>query len=262
VLSRFYRRLFLTRLQAAFEAGQLRFFGDLASLATPAAFAARLRPLHTIRWVVYAKRPFGGPEQVLEYLGRYTHCVAIANSRLISLAESRVSFRWKDYRHHDKQKVMTLGADEFIRRFCWSKPDSNCRSHPLTRSRSLGGAGASGSARQDRRRHREARNAVCSLDELGRQFPGMPDAPSHGQNRLRARDRLRRLRASGGALFAFSAKTRSVGTIAFVVKANAKKWPRADSLMREKIFLIARFNSLQGPKKFPVRMRRELAYKH
>ena len=80
VLSRLYRRLFLTRLQAAFDAGQLRFFGDLAYLATPAMFAARLRPLRTIRWVVYAKRPFGGPEQVLDYLGRYTHRVAIANS--------------------------------------------------------------------------------------------------------------------------------------------------------------------------------------
>jgi hypothetical protein len=117
VLSRLYRRLFLTRLQAAFDAGQLRFFGNLASLATPAMFAARLRPLRTIRWVVYAKRPFGGPEQVLDYLGRYTHRVAIANSRLLGLAEGQVSFRWKDYRHHDKQKVMTLAADEFIRRF-------------------------------------------------------------------------------------------------------------------------------------------------
>jgi hypothetical protein len=67
--------------------------------------------------VVYAKRPFGGPQQVLDYLGRYTHRVAIANSRLVGLTEGRVSFRWKDYRHHDKQKVMTLGADEFIRRF-------------------------------------------------------------------------------------------------------------------------------------------------
>ncbi|HZC95173.1 MAG TPA: IS91 family transposase, partial [Bradyrhizobium sp.] len=117
VLSRLYRRLFLTRLQAAFDAGHLRFFGDLASLAAPPIFAARLRPLRTIRWVVYAKRPFGGPERVLDYLGRYTHRVAIANSRLVGLAEGRVSFRWKDYRHHDKQKVMTLGADEFIRRF-------------------------------------------------------------------------------------------------------------------------------------------------
>jgi hypothetical protein len=117
VLSRLYRRLFLTRLQAAFDAGHLRFFGDLASLAAPPIFAARLRPLRTIRWVVYAKRPFGGPERVLDYLGRYTHRVAIANSRLVGLAEGRVSFRWKDYRHHDKQKVMSLGADEFIRRF-------------------------------------------------------------------------------------------------------------------------------------------------
>src|SRR6266478_3098495 len=117
VLSRLYRRLFLTRLQAAFDAGQLRFFGDLASLARPALFAAWLRPLRSVEWVVYAKPPFGGPEQVLNYLGRYTHRVAIANSRLVGLAEDRVSFRWKDYRHHDKQKVMTLAADEFIRRF-------------------------------------------------------------------------------------------------------------------------------------------------
>src|SRR5690242_5215145 len=92
VLSRVYRRLFLTRLQDAFDAGQLRFSGDLVSLARPAMFAARLRALRTIPWVVYAKRPFGGPEQVLEYLGRYTHRVAIANSRLVSLAEGRVSF--------------------------------------------------------------------------------------------------------------------------------------------------------------------------
>jgi len=99
------------------------------------------------------------------------------------------------------------------------------------------------------------------VDELGGQISGNAWRALHGQNRRRARDRLRRLRASGGALFTFSAKTRSVGTIAFVVKANAKKWTRADSLMREKISLIARFNSLQGLKKFPVRMRRELARK-
>src|SRR5712692_7571336 len=117
VLSRLYRRLFLTRLQAAFDAGQLRFFGSLASLAARGVFAACLRPLRTIPWVVYAKRPFGGPEQVLDYLARYTHRVAIANSRLVTLADGRVSFLWKDYRHHDKRKVMTLDADEFIRRF-------------------------------------------------------------------------------------------------------------------------------------------------
>ena len=100
-----------------FDAGELGFFGDLTSLAAPALFAAWLRPLRAIRWVVYAKRPFGGPQQVLDYLGRYTHRVAIANSRLVGLTEGRVTFRWKDYRHHNKQKVMTLGADEFIRRF-------------------------------------------------------------------------------------------------------------------------------------------------
>ncbi len=117
VLSRLYRRLFLTRLQAAFDAGQLRFFGALANLAGRGVFAACLRPLQAIPWVVYAKRPFGGPEQVLDYLARYTHRVAIANSRLVTLAAGRVSFLWKDYRHHDKPKVMTLNADEFIRRF-------------------------------------------------------------------------------------------------------------------------------------------------
>ena len=117
VLSRLYRRLFLTRLQAAFDAGQLRFFDSLASLAARGVFTACLRSLRAIPWVVYAKRPFGGPEQVLDYLARYTHRVAIANSRLVALADGRVSFLWKDYRHHDKRKVMTLDADEFIRRF-------------------------------------------------------------------------------------------------------------------------------------------------
>ncbi|HZC89457.1 MAG TPA: transposase, partial [Mycobacterium sp.] len=111
------RRLFLTRLEAAFDTGQLRFFGALASLEKPDMFTACLRPLRTIPWVVYAKRPFGGPEQVLDYLARYTHRVAIANSRLVALADGRVSFLWKDYRHHDRPKVMTLDAGEFIRRF-------------------------------------------------------------------------------------------------------------------------------------------------
>ncbi len=117
VLSRLFRSLFLQGLQAAFAAGQLGFFGDLAHLADPAAFAERLAQLRRIDWVVYAKPPFGGPEQVLAYLGRYTHRVAIANSRLISLSEGKVSFSWKDYRHNGKAKVMTLDADEFIRRF-------------------------------------------------------------------------------------------------------------------------------------------------
>jgi len=117
VLSRLFRRLFLQGLQEAFDAGRLRFFGDLACLAEPAAFTRRLDQLRHINWVVYAKPPFGSPEQVLAYLGRYTHRVAIANSRLIALNNGKVSFTWKDYRHDGKTKAMTLDADEFIRRF-------------------------------------------------------------------------------------------------------------------------------------------------
>jgi len=117
VLSRLFRRLFLDELRAAFEAGDLGFFGELAGLAAPAAFAYRLRTVRQIDWVVYAKPPFGGPAQVLAYLGRYTHRVAIANSRLVSVTDTEVAFRWKDYRHHNKAKVMTLDAGEFIRRF-------------------------------------------------------------------------------------------------------------------------------------------------
>jgi len=117
VLSRLFRRRFLEELQASFDAGELAFFGNLAGLAQSAAFARRLRELRRIEWVVYAKPPFGGPEQVLAYLGRYTHRVAISNSRLISVDDGKIAFRWKDYRHHGKSKLMTLDADEFIRRF-------------------------------------------------------------------------------------------------------------------------------------------------
>jgi len=117
VLSRLFRRLFLEQMQAAFEAGDLGFFGALAELADPVAFARRLRELRRVEWVVYAKPPFGGPAQVLAYLGRYTHRVAIANSRLVSETDTDVAFRWRDYRHHGKPKVMTLEPQEFIRRF-------------------------------------------------------------------------------------------------------------------------------------------------
>jgi hypothetical protein len=117
VLSALFRRLFLARLRAAFDADKLHFFGALTPLIQPAVFARRLAALHRIDWVVYAKRPFGGPAQVLAYLGRYTHRVAIANSRLIALEDGNVSFRWRDYRHHGKTKIMILTAEEFIRRF-------------------------------------------------------------------------------------------------------------------------------------------------
>ena len=117
VLSRLFRRLFLEGLRALHDAGELQFFTDLAGLKDAAAFRTHLAPLHNIEWVVYAKRPFAGPSQVLAYLARYTHRVAIANSRLISLADGKVSFRWKDYRQNGKPKSMTLAAGEFMRRF-------------------------------------------------------------------------------------------------------------------------------------------------
>jgi len=119
VLSRLFRRLFLGKLIAAHNAGDLKFFRDHAALADPQAFAAYLAPLRRTEWVVYAKRPFGGPQAVLAYLSRYTHRVAIANSRLIACDRTGVSFRWKDYRAdgRDRQKLMTLSTGEFIRRF-------------------------------------------------------------------------------------------------------------------------------------------------
>jgi Putative transposase/Transposase zinc-binding domain len=117
VLSRLYRRLFLQRLRAAFDDAKLQLFGHLAPLAEPAAFSRHLDSLRRAEWVVYAKRPFGGPEQVLAYLGRYTHRVAMANSRLLACEHGRVRFRWKDYRAGNKSKSMTLDAEEFIRRF-------------------------------------------------------------------------------------------------------------------------------------------------
>jgi hypothetical protein len=119
VLSRLFRRLFLEKILAAHQANNLKFFGDHATLADPQAFAAYLAPLRRTEWVVYAKRPFGGPQAVLAYLSRYTHRVAIANSRLIACDRSGVTFRWKDYRAEgrDRQKVMTLSTGEFIRRF-------------------------------------------------------------------------------------------------------------------------------------------------
>ncbi|MCP4303587.1 MAG: IS91 family transposase [bacterium] len=117
VLSRLYRRLFLEQLQAAFDAGRLHFFADLAGLAEPRAFAHQLKRLGKINWIVYAKPPFGSPEQVLAYLARYTHRVAIANTRLVAIDKTCVRFRWRDYRHHNKVKLMSLDAHEFIRRF-------------------------------------------------------------------------------------------------------------------------------------------------
>jgi hypothetical protein len=119
VLSRLFRRLFLDGLIRLHEDGELQFFNDLAPLADIDALRAHLAPLRRSEWAVYAKRPFAGPEQVLAYLARYTHRVAIGNSRLVSIDNGHVSFRWKDYREEGRQraKVMRLTAGEFMRRF-------------------------------------------------------------------------------------------------------------------------------------------------
>ena len=116
-LARVFRGKYLQALHRAFTAGKLRFAGALAALADPAAFATWLRDLRQQDWVVYAKRPLAGPTQVLEYLGRYTHRVAISNERLVSHTDGVVRFRWRDYADGDRVKIMTLAAEEFIRRF-------------------------------------------------------------------------------------------------------------------------------------------------
>lgn len=118
VLSRYFRRVLLAALQDAFEAGQLHFAGRLQPLSDPPRFTEHLRPARETEWVVYAKRPFAGPEQVLDYLGRYTHRIAIGNQRLCSLDDGSVRFRYTDYRRSgaSRQKTMTLNATEFIRR--------------------------------------------------------------------------------------------------------------------------------------------------
>jgi hypothetical protein len=117
VLSEVFRGKFVGALKQAFRDGQLRFEGDLTLLAQPKIFAAWLRPLYRQDWVVYLKPPFGGPQFVLQYLGRYTHRVAISNHRLISFADGKVTFRWRDSAHNNEQKLMTLSLDEFLRRF-------------------------------------------------------------------------------------------------------------------------------------------------
>lgn len=117
VLSRVFRGKFVAALKRAFQDGQLSFHGDLKLLAQSKTFFAWLRPLFRKDWVVYAKRPFGGPEYVLRYLGRYTHRVAISNHRLVSFADQKVTFHWRDSAHKNEQRLMTLSLDKFLRRF-------------------------------------------------------------------------------------------------------------------------------------------------
>jgi hypothetical protein len=117
VLRRVFRGKFVAGLKSAFQQGRLHLSGDLAPLTQPRIFASWLRPLFRKDWVVYSKPPFGGPAYVLQYLGRYTHRVAISNHRLVSLADGQVTFRWRDSAHHNEHKLMTLSLDEFLRRF-------------------------------------------------------------------------------------------------------------------------------------------------
>jgi hypothetical protein len=117
VLREVFRGKFVDALEQAFQNGQLNFQGDLKLLAQPKIFAAWLRPLYRQDWVVYLKRPFGGPEYVLQYLDRYTHRVAISNHRLVSFADGQVTFRWRDSADHNQQKLLSLSLDEFLCRF-------------------------------------------------------------------------------------------------------------------------------------------------
>jgi DNA-directed RNA polymerase subunit M/transcription elongation factor TFIIS len=117
VLSRLFRRLFLRYLEKDFDQGKLEFFASLEACRMRRAFLRHIEPTRKVEWVVYAKPPFAGPDEVLKYVAGYTHSVAISNSRLLDIANEKVRFRWKDYRNENRQKTMALSADEFIRRF-------------------------------------------------------------------------------------------------------------------------------------------------
>ena len=117
VLSRLFRRLFLKYLEEAFDSGKLRFFSSLEALRDRQAFDRHLDPVRNLKWVVYAKPPFAGPQQVVNYVGRYTHRGAISNHRIVDIEGGEVKFTWRDYRDNNRQKTMTLSADQFIGRF-------------------------------------------------------------------------------------------------------------------------------------------------
>jgi hypothetical protein len=174
VLSPLFRRLFLGYLQQAFDAGELQFFSSLEPLRERDAFLRYLAPIRYAPWVVYAKPPFAGPEQVLEYVGRYTHRVAISNNRLLDIADGMVRFRWRDYRDHNRQKTMSVSADEFIRRFLL-----HVLPEGFHRIRYYGLLGS---------RHRAQKLARC------RELLGMPSPePSDGQSERDYRDHYEQL---------------------------------------------------------------------
>jgi hypothetical protein len=175
VLSRFFRRRFLELLEQAFDGGELEFFAALQDLRERNTFQRYLEPLRDKEWVVYAKAPFAGPQQVLDYVGRYTHRVAISNNRLLNIEHGKVSFRWKDYRDDSAQKIMTLEADEFIRRFLL-----HVLPQGLQRIRYYGLMG---------NRHREEKLAKCrQLLDMAPKMPADTDveAPSAYRDRYQA----------------------------------------------------------------------------
>jgi hypothetical protein len=159
--------LFLEGLQRAFEASELRFFSSLERLHDPVAFRRYLDPARLVNWVVYAKPPFAGAERVLEYVGRYTHRVAIANNRIVDIEDGKVRFRWKDYRNENRQKVMTLDAGEFIRRFL-----VHVLPEGLQRIRYYGFMG---------NRYRKQKLARCR-ELLGMQQSVTPEKPKEGRD--------------------------------------------------------------------------------
>jgi hypothetical protein len=133
VLSRVFRGKFVAALKSAFHQGKIEFYGSLAPLREPYIFAAWLRLLFRHDWVVYSKPPFGGPQHALRYLGAYTHRVAISNRRLVALEQGNVTFRWRDSAHGNKQRLMSLPVDEFLRRFLLPPAATRLHAHPQFR---------------------------------------------------------------------------------------------------------------------------------
>ncbi|ESY64950.1 transposase [Mesorhizobium sp. LNHC252B00] len=190
VLSRLFRRLFLEHLKKAFDGGQLQFFSGLQHLSERDAFRRYLAPLRKAEWVVFAKPPFAGPEQVLDYVGRYTHRVAISNNRLVAIEDGKVAFRWKDYRHGSRQKVMTVAADEFTRASCYTSCPRAFIASAITASSAIAIA---------------RKSSPACRDLLGMPVP----EPSHSRSAKDYRDRYEDL--TGHSLIRASAVFKTIG---------------------------------------------------
>ena len=208
VLSRLFRRLFLKYLIQAFDTGKLRFFSSLEPLRERRAFFRHLAPTPAIKCVVYAKRPFAGPEQVLDYVGRYTHRVALSNNRLLDIDHGKITFRYKDYRHDGQQKTMTLDAEEFIRRFLLHVlPDG------FQRIRYYGFLG---------NRYRQKKLARC------RQLLGMPACPPPAEESKDYQDRYEELTGSSLREFPICHQGRMV-TIAILLPTPNRRTSITDT---------------------------------